>query len=337
MAAYFRRNSPGAMFSALFLFASILPGTAPAASISGALPDSRPISVPVLSPVHAVYRSAVASVAAAPPAAVVPAAPEIGARAAIVVEHPSGRIVYQKDARTRMAMASTTKIMTAILALEYGKLDEQVLVSSTDLVRGTSMGLRAGETLPLRNLLYGMLLNSGNDAANTVARYVGGQDSGNTGKAARASFIAMMNARAQQLGLKDSHFVNPHGLDNPNHYTTAYDLASMTWYAMRFDTFNQIVRQPTYTASGHPLKNLNKMLERYIGAEGVKTGYTGKAGLCLVTSATRNGKRLITVVLNDPKLYDDSSVLLDYGFAVLATNPKGKAEKLGITTASASR
>src|SRR5215203_5955065 len=106
MAAYFRRNSPGAMFSALFLFASILPGTAPAASISGALPDSRPISVPVLSPVHGVYRSAVA---AAPPAAVVPAAPEIGARAAIVVEYPSGRIVYQKDARTRMAMASTTK------------------------------------------------------------------------------------------------------------------------------------------------------------------------------------------------------------------------------------
>ena len=148
---------------------------------------------------------------------------------------------------------------------------------------------------------------------------------GSVGRFARA-----MDAESELLGLRDSHWRNPHGLDAKGHYSSAYDLASMTWYAMHDDLFNQIVRQENYDAPGHKLKNLNKMLTRYVGAEGVKTGYTGRAGLCLVASATRDGKRVISVVLNDPKLYDESAALLDYGFARLAAAPVTMGEKLAI-------
>jgi D-alanyl-D-alanine carboxypeptidase len=214
------------------------------------------------------------------------------------------------------------------------------------------MGLVAGEQQTLHNLLYGLMLPSGNDAAMTIARYVGSGAKG-TLAAARASrstasklaspiatFVGMMNARAASLGLKDSHFANPHGLDAPGHYSSAYDLASLTWYAMHFDTFDQIVRQPSYMAPGHPLININKMLARYPGAEGVKTGYTGAAGLCLVASATRNGHRLISVVLNAPRWYEDSAALLDYGFARLdATAPQKPTtgERLLVATRTTGR
>ena len=146
------------------------------------------------------------------------------------------------------------------------------------------------------------------------------------------AFVGMMNTRALQLGLKDTHFVNPHGLDAAGHYSSAYDLASIMWRALHFQQFNEIVKQPTYLAPGHPLHNLNKMLTLYEGADGGKTGYTGAAGLCLVTTATRDGKRLISVVLNAPKWTDDSTALLDYGFEKLlsASNVKG-APLLAIT------
>jgi serine-type D-Ala-D-Ala carboxypeptidase (penicillin-binding protein 5/6) len=248
-------------------------------------------------------------------------APEISARAAIVVEYPSGRILYAKSEHDRVSPASTTKILTAILALEHGKLDDLVTVAPTDLVRGSKMGLKSGERQTMRNLLYGLLLPSGNDSANAIARYLGSQGAGEKldAKAYAARFIEMMNARVAQLKLKDSHFANPHGLDARGHYSSAYDLASLTWIALHYPDFNQIVRQDTYEAPGHSLRNVNKLLTRYQGADGVKTGWTGRAGLCLVSSATRNGKRLITVVLNAPKWYDDSTALLDYGFARLAT------------------
>jgi D-alanyl-D-alanine carboxypeptidase len=252
--------------------------------------------------------------------------PSVGAEAAIVVEYPSGRILYQKAAHTRLAMASTTKITTAILALEYGKLDDVVTVTSQDMIWGTKMGLQPGERQTLRNLLYGLLIPSGNDAAMTIARYVGSKTMPvRPGEGPVNAFIRLMNKRVVQFGLKESHYANPHGLDAAGHYSSAYDLASLTWYAMHFDTFNQIVRQPSYQAPGHTLQNLNKMLARYPGAQGVKTGYTGDAGLCLVAAATRDGRQVISVVLNAPHWIDDSTAMLDYGFAKLSGAPPANA------------
>jgi D-alanyl-D-alanine carboxypeptidase (penicillin-binding protein 5/6) len=253
-----------------------------------------------------------------------PAEPVIGAKAAIVVDYATGRILYSKGMHERLAPASTTKILTAILAMESGNLDEVITVAPKDLVRGSKMGLRSGENQTLRSLLYGLLIPSGNDAAMTIARALGARAAAKAGAKAADPinyFAEMMNRRAADFGLTDTHFVNPHGLDKPGHYSSAYDLASLTWYAMHFPLFNEIVRHPNYQAPGHLLKNTNKMLTQYPGAEGAKTGYTRRAGLCLITSATRNGRRIISVVLNAPKWIEDSTALLDYGFAKLASGP----------------
>lgn len=253
------------------------------------------------------------------------AAPDISARAAIVVEYPSGRILYTKDEHAHLPPASTTKILTTILALEYGKLDDVFTVTGDDLVGESTMGLVSGETQTLHDLLYGMLLPSGNDAAMVVARGLANREGGLPGSSTAtepiARFAQLMNIRAAQLGLKDSHFLTPHGLDQDGHYSSAYDLASLSWYALHFPVFNDIVKTVTYDAPGHSLLNTNEMLTRYSGADGIKTGWTDAGGLCLVTSATRNGHRLISVVLNDALWYTDSGVLLDYGFAQLAAKP----------------
>src|SRR5687767_5756075 len=215
--------------------------------------------------------------------------PQISAKAAIVVEYPSGKIIYQKGAHEQLAPASTTKILTAILAMERGKLNEIVTVAPEDMIRGSKMGLKSGEQQTVRNLLYGLMLPSGNDAAMTIARHIGSQKGGSsaTPKDAVNAFASMMNARLTQLGLKESHFVNPHGLDKSGHYSSAYDLASLTWHAMHFPVFNEIVKQPSHKVPGHTLTNINKMIAQYPGADGAKTGYTRRAGLCLVTTATR--------------------------------------------------
>lgn len=271
-----------------------------------------------------------------------PPLPQPGARAAIVVEYPSGRLLYQKAAHAHLPEASTTKIMTAILAIEYGNLNDVVTITPSDLVPGTSMGLQAGERQTLRSLLYGLLLPSGNDAAMAIARSVGWKVEQRFPASKRQEpvsyFVLLMNARARQLGLKDTHFVNPHGLDATGHYTSAYDLASLTWHAMRYKVFDDIVRQPYYTVPGHSLRNINKMLTLYPGTLGVKTGYTGAAGLCLVTSAARDDKQLISVVLNAPHWTDDSTALLDYGFARIASGSiPTTAQKLDIATSTALR
>ncbi|HYP18773.1 MAG TPA: D-alanyl-D-alanine carboxypeptidase family protein [Chloroflexia bacterium] len=272
--------------------------------------------------------------AAAPATQEALAEPEISARAAIVVEYPSGRVLYSRAMHDQLAPASTTKILTAILALEYGKLDEVFTTTDEDLVGESSMGLASGERQTLLDLLYGMMLPSGNDASMVVAR-------GLAEKAAPpetssedpiARFSAMMNKRVEQLGLRNSHFANPHGLDMEGHYSSAYDLASLSWYAMHFPTFNEVVKQISYDAPGHPLLNTNEMLTRYEGADGIKTGWTDAGGLCLVTSATRGERRLISVVLNSPRWYADSGALLDFGFAKLAQVPTDAgAEVLEVT------
>ncbi|HET9495885.1 MAG TPA: D-alanyl-D-alanine carboxypeptidase family protein [Chloroflexia bacterium] len=274
------------------------------------------------------------SVAAAAPLRQVIIPPVIDASAAVVVEYPSGRLLYAHNPHERIAPASLTKILTAILALEYGNLDDVVTVEPEDQVGESSMGLVAGERQRLGDLVYGVMLPSGNDAAMAVARYLGGKlgsPDPNAGDPVDR-FAEMMNVRVEQLGLYNSHFRNPHGLDMRDHYSSAYDLASLTWYALHIPAFNEIVSSVAYDAPGHGLLNTNEMLTRYDGADGVKTGWTDDCGLCLVTTATRGGHRLISVVLNAPHWYSDSAALLDHGFAKLAAIPDDpKEERLAIS------
>lgn len=247
------------------------------------------------------------------------AAPEVSAVSAIVIEAQTGTVLWQKNAAERRAMASTTKIMTAILTIEAGDLDREFTVDPyAIMVEGTSMGLREGDRVSRRDLLYGILLPSGNDAANAAAVSVAGST---------ASFAELMNKKAQELGLTDTHFVTPSGLDADGHYTTAYDLAMLTAYAMKNEVFRSVVccksaevefGSPPYKRT---LYNSNKMLSRYDGAIGVKTGFTDNARRCLVSAAERDGVTLIAVTLNAPDDWLDHECMLDYGFSQVKAYP----------------
>lgn len=244
----------------------------------------------------------------------VPRACAIGTSAvsAIVIETSGNSVIYQKNAYKKMPMASTTKIMTALCAIEAGNIDRTVTVNKNAVgIEGSSIYLQKGEKLTLRDLLYGLMLNSGNDAAVAIAYEVsGGID----------EFALLMNKTAQKIGCKNTHFENPSGLDGKEHYTTAYDLAIITSYAMKIPAFAQIVS--TYKKSipngdktyDRQLKNHNKLLNMYDGCTGVKTGYTKKCGRCLVSSAKRDGVELVAVTLNDGDDWNDHIKMLDYGF-----------------------
>lgn len=241
------------------------------------------------------------------------AAPEgISAVSAIVMEAQTGTVLYEKNADEHRAMASTTKIMTALLTIEAGDPDREFTVDSLAIrVEGTSMGLREGDRVSRRDLLYGILLPSGNDAANAAAVSVAGSI---------PAFVERMNERAQQLGLSDTHFVTPSGLDADGHYTTARDLAKLAAFAMRDELFREIVSCTSADVEfGNPpyqrtLYNSNKMLRRYSGAIGVKTGFTDNARRCLVSAAERDGVTLVAVTLNAPDDWNDHTKMLDYGF-----------------------
>ncbi|MCX8129932.1 MAG: D-alanyl-D-alanine carboxypeptidase [Clostridia bacterium] len=235
--------------------------------------------------------------------------PNINAMAAIVIDTESGRVIYEKNAYSKRAIASTTKIVTAILALENGNLDDEVTVSKRAAsVWGSTIKLKEGQKLKLRELLYGLMLNSGNDAAIAIAEHIGGTVE---------NFCEMMTKKAHDLGAKNSSFKSPHGLDMDGHYSTAYDLAVIARYALKNKTFSNIVRTQIASIPGRNLHNTNEMLYAYQGADGVKTGYTGKAGRCLVTSATRNNWRIISVTLGSPTRNaraQSSKSILDYAF-----------------------
>lgn len=235
--------------------------------------------------------------------------PKIEAGAAIVIDSESGRVLFEKNAYSRRAIASTTKIMTAIVAIENGNLNDRVKVSKRAAsIWGSTIKLRAGEELTLKELLYGMMIKSGNDAAIAVAEHVGGSVE---------NFIEMMNEKARSLGLKNTAFKTPHGLDANGHYSTAYELALITQYALKNPVFSKIVGTQSTSITGRNLFSTNEMLSLYPGADGVKTGYTGKAGRCLVTSATRNNFRIISVVLfcsSRSKRAQSSKSILDYAF-----------------------
>lgn len=244
--------------------------------------------------------------------AVAPPGPEVSARSAALLDVDSGRFLYEKEAHRRMPIASVTKIMTAIVAIEYGDLSDRVQVSSrAEGVEGSSIYLKAGERIPLEHLLYGLMLRSGNDAAVAIAEHVGGSVEG---------FVYMMNEKAEYLGLSDTHFANPHGLDHPDHYSTAADLARLAAYAMKNPTFREIVSTEVKTVPWpgetwhRKWYNKNKMLRYYRWADGVKTGYTKQARRTLVSSANRDGRRLICVTLNAPDDWNDSMRLLEFGY-----------------------
>ncbi len=248
------------------------------------------------------------------------AVPEsISAVSAILIEADSGTVIYEKNADEQRAMASTTKIMTAILTIEAGDLDSEFVADSYAIrVEGTSMGLQEGDRVSRRDLLYGILLPSGNDAANAAAVSVGGSIGG---------FVELMNSKAEELGLASTHFVTPSGLDAEGHCTTARDLANLTAYAMKNEIFREIVCCSSAEVEfGNPpylrtLRNSNKMLTRYEGAIGVKTGFTDNARRCLVSAAERDGVTLIAVTLNAGDDWNDHTKMLDYGFSQVFSYP----------------
>lgn len=240
----------------------------------------------------------------------------LSAHSAVVLDGATGRVLFEKNAYEERSMASTTKIMTALVALENGSLGDVVTVSrNASGVEGSSIWLGVGEKISLENLLYGLMLQSGNDAAVAIAEHVGGSVEG---------FAEMMNQKAAELGANNTHFMNPSGLDQEGHYTTAYDLALITRHAMSNEMFRTIVstKNKTIPWEGHEfsrtLKNHNKLLSLYEGCDGVKTGFTKKTGRCLVSSATRNGSQLIAVTLNAPDDWNDHMSLLDEAFGAYA-------------------
>ncbi len=245
--------------------------------------------------------------------------PELSAEAAALIDVKSGRILYEQEGDKRLPIASITKIMTAIIALENHAPDDIVTVSDrAEGVEGSSIYLKRGEKVKLINLLYGLMLRSGNDAAVAIAEHVGGSVEG---------FVFLMNQKAEELGMNNTHFANPHGLDDEEHYSTARDMAILTAYAMGNPVFQEIVstRVKSVDWPGEQWNRLfinkNKLLRYYRGADGVKTGYTRKANRTLVSSATRDGMQLAAVTLNDPDDWMDHTNLLDWGFEHFVTQP----------------
>ena len=237
------------------------------------------------------------------------------AQAEVVVEQSTGRVLWEKNADAELPMASTTKIMTALCVLERADLQEVVTITEEmSGIEGSSMYLEAGEELTVEQLLYGLMLRSGNDAATALAMHVGGSVEG---------FVEMMNDKAEALGLEQTHFVNPHGLPAEGHYTTAKELAVITAAAYELETFRTIAGTEHMVVpwKGHPydraMANKNKILTLYEGGNGVKTGYTKAAGRCLVAGAEREDMQLICVVLNAPDMWNDCMRLMDDAFAAV--------------------
>ncbi len=236
----------------------------------------------------------------------------VSAHSAVVIDALTGDVIYEKNAYEHRRMASTTKIMTAICALENGNPEDMVKVHPSAVgVEGSSMYLGHGEVISLKDLTYGLMLASGNDAAVAIAMHISGSIE---------EFAELMNKTAEKIGVTDTYFKNPNGLDADGHYTTAYDLAKITRYGMSIPEFAEIVSTDNIKVSwqgrDYPrqLKNHNKLLRMYEGCDGVKTGFTKKSGRCLVSSATKEGYQVIAVTLNAPDDWNDHISMLNYAF-----------------------
>ena len=231
----------------------------------------------------------------------------VSAQKAILMDAQTGRVLYEKSPDSRSLIASTTKIMTALVVCEQCNVLDRVRIPKEAVgIEGSSMYLKEGEVLTVQDLLYGLMLHSGNDAAVALAIYCGGTVEG---------FAQLMNDKARLLGLEGTHFENPNGLDSPEHYSTARDLAVLTAYAMENPIFAKTVSTKTVRIGQRSLTNHNKLLWRVEGADGVKTGYTKAAGRILVSSATRGGRRLVCVTINDGNDWQDHQKLLEDGFS----------------------
>lgn len=266
------------------------------------------------------------------------------AEAAVIMDATTGRVVFDKNAHVRRAPASITKIMTAIVAIENGNLADRVTVPRIDLPEEASMGLLWGDVMTLEDLLWGLLLPSGNDAATVIAYHVGGASVDN--------FIKAMNEKAAQLGMKDSHFITPHGLDEDGHYSSAYDIAVMARYAMNIPIFAKIVGTRSYVLRASRtfyLTNSNFLLRpqnESIGADGIKTGYTDDAGDSIAASATRDGRRVIVVALDTADRTAEAIKLFNYAFStyewvdmslppyLVASNGDGKPKPIALKDSS---
>ena len=238
---------------------------------------------------------------------------ELNSRIALIYDRASGRILYERNGNKQTPMASTTKIMTAIVVLENANLNDVVTIQAKAAgIGGSRLGLKKNDKITVNDLLYGLLLRSGNDAAVALAQYVGGSVEG---------FAEMMNKKAEELGLVNSHFIVPHGLDNEEHYTTAYELAQMADYALKIDKFKQIVstKSTTININGYPksINNTNQLLGSVNGVYGVKTGFTNGAGRCLVTACKRNNLDIVTVIIGantTKQRTSDTIKLIEYAY-----------------------
>lgn len=241
----------------------------------------------------------------------VPAAasgPSTDAAAAVLMDADSGRVLYACDPHEPRPIASVTKLMTALVALESGHSPEEQVEIREEWtgIEGSSLYLKPGERLKLETLLYGLLLRSGNDAAQAVAAHCGGSVE---------AFVEGMNEKAEQLGMENTHFVNPSGLDEEGHCSSAYDLALLARACLSCAPLMEMTSTRTVTLEGRYLTNHNKLLWRYEGCLGMKTGYTEKAGRTLVSAARREGMTLICVTLSDPNDWRDHAALYDHGFS----------------------
>ncbi len=232
---------------------------------------------------------------------------DVSAHSAILLDGTTGQVLYEKNPDKRSLIASTTKIMTAIVTLEHAVLDDVVEIPQDAVgIEGSSMYLKAGERLTVEDLLHGLMLSSGNDAAVALALHVAGSVE---------DFAVLMNQKAGELGLSNTHFANPNGLDSDGNYGCARDLGTLAAYGLKNPDFLRIVSTKSYQCEGHYLNNHNKLLWQYDGAIGVKTGFTKKAGRLLVGGAQRNGRTLISVTVNAPNDWQDHKNMLDYGFS----------------------
>jgi len=273
-----------------------------------------------------------------PRATQIQAPTQLSAASAILMDATTGEVLFEQNADEPRPPASITKILTALVILERGNLADTVVVSQAAAnVGGYRLGLRQGQRVSLEDLLSAILIRSANDAAVAAAEHVG---------SGMAGFVAMMNAKALELGMFHSHFGNPHGLDEPGHYTTARDMALLTRVAMVHPSFAELVRTRETTVTiwqrgprGYrgrirTILSHNKLLGRLEGADGVKTGYTDAAGRCLVASASRGSQRMIAVLLKDSQRWSDAAMLLEFGFgaatgAVLPVSEPARAAGTG--------
>ena len=234
---------------------------------------------------------------------------DLSARSYVLIDVVGGRILLDRDAHSKMPMASTTKIMTALIALENTSLDDKVLIDERSInVEGSSIYLKNKEVISMEDLLYGLMLRSGNDAAVAIASHVSENEE---------DFLKLMNEKAKSLGAVNTNFKNPHGLTQDDHYSTAYDMALITREAFKYEKFRDIVAAKSHKANRNEnsyFLNKNKTLWEYPGGDGVKIGYTMAAGRCLVSSAMRDGMRLIAVSFQAPNWFNDNYKIKDYGF-----------------------